>query len=75
MLSAGNRDLLRVIAEQVPGALDELARISGKARTLRTMEGYGLDRLERGECGRITPKIMHDSVELDLPLTLSRTAS
>ena len=80
VLSAGNRELLRVIAEKAPGSLDELARITGKAksnlsRTLRTMEGYGLVRLERGERGRITPKVMHDRVELDLPLTLSRKAS
>ncbi len=73
VLSAGNRDLL-------PGSLDELARITGKAksnlsRTLRTMEGYGLVRLERGERGRIAPKVMHDRVELDLPLTLSRKVS
>jgi len=65
---------------EAPGSLDELARITGKAksnlsRTLRTMEGYGLVRLERGERGRITPKVMHDRVELDLPLTLSRRAS
>src|SRR6266566_6232551 len=80
VLSAGNRELLRIIAEKAPGSLDELARITGKAksnlsRTLRTMEGYGLVRLERGERGRITPKVMHDRVELDLPLTLSRKAS
>src|SRR5438105_11150172 len=80
VLSAGNRELLRVIAEKAPGSLDELARITGKAksnlsRTLRTMEGYGLVRLERGERRRITPKVMHDRVELDLPLTLSRKAS
>lgn len=69
-----------VIAEKAPGSLDELARIDGKAksnlsRTLKTMKGYGLVRLERGERGRITPKVMHDRVELDLPLTLSRKAS
>lgn len=80
VLSAGNRELLRVIAEKAPGSLDELARITGKAksnlsRTLRTMEGYGLVRLERGERGRITPKVMHDRVELDLPLSVSRKAS
>jgi predicted transcriptional regulator len=56
VLSAGNRELLRVIAEKAPGSLDELARITGKAksnlsRTLRTMEGYGLVRLERGRAG------------------------
>lgn len=37
-----------------------------------TMEGYGLIRLNRGERGRITSKVMHDGVELDLPLTLSQ---
>jgi hypothetical protein len=71
---------LRGNFEKAPGSLDELARITGKAksnlsRTLKTMEGYGLVRLERGERGRITPKVMHDRVELDLPLTLSRKAS
>jgi len=80
VLSAGNRDLLRVIVEQAPGSLDELAQITGKAksnlsRTLKTMAGYGLVRLERGERGRITPKVTHDRVELDLPLTWPRKAS
>src|SRR5215470_8722297 len=77
---AGNRELLRVIAEKTPSSLDELARITGKAksnlsRTLRTMEGYGLVCLDRGERGRITPKVMHDRVELDLPLTIARKAN
>lgn len=80
VLSAGNRDLLRVIVEQAPGSLDELARITGKAksnlsRTLRTMENYGLVRLERGARGRITPRVPHDRVELELPLAVSRKAS
>ena len=80
VLSSGNRDLLRIIVEQAPGSLDELARITGKAksnlsRTLRTMAGYGLvclERGERGEHGRIAPKVMHDRVELTLPLTVVR---
>ena len=75
VLSAGNHALLRVISDKAPGSLDELARMTGKAksnlsRTLRTMEGYGLVRLERGERGRITPKVVHDRVALDLPLAL-----
>src|SRR5262245_38172039 len=65
VLSAGNRKLLRVIAEKAPGSLDELARMTGKAksnlsRTLRTMAEYGLVRLERGERGRIMPRVLHD---------------
>jgi predicted transcriptional regulator len=76
VLSAGNRELLRVIVEQSPGSLDELAQITGRAksnlsRTLKTMAGYGLVRLERGARGRIAPKVAHDRVELDLPLASS----
>ncbi len=74
VLSAGNRDLLRTIAEKAPGSLDELARLTGRAksnlsRTLKTMAEYGLVRLDRGERGRIVPKVTHDRVELHLPLT------
>lgn len=73
VLSAGNRDLLRVIAERAPGSLDELATLTGRkksnlSRTLKTMAGYGLVRLERGERGRIAPKLTHDRIALDLPL-------
>ena len=74
VLSANNRELLRVIAAEAPGSLDELSRITGRAksnlsRTLKTMEGFGLVRLERGERGRITPRVVHDRVELAIPLT------
>jgi predicted transcriptional regulator len=74
VLSAGNRELLHIIAEKGSGSLDELAQISGRARwnlsrTLKTLEAYGLVRLERGERGRITPRVAHDRVELDLLLT------
>src|SRR6202521_4302787 len=75
VLSEGNRELLRVIGEKAPGSLDELAPITARAKsnlspTLRTMEGDGLVRLERGGRGRIPPKVMHDRVEPDLPLPL-----
>jgi hypothetical protein len=38
------------------------------------MAGYGLIRLARGERGRITPKLAHDRVALDLPLAWSQKA-
>jgi len=71
--SAANRDLLRMIAEKAPGSLDELAELSGRkksnlSRTLKTMANYGLVRLERGPRGRIAAKIVHDRIELELPL-------
>lgn len=80
VLSAGNRDLLRVITERAPGSLDELAMLTGRkksnlSRTLKTMAAYGLVRLERGERGRIAPKLTHDRIALDLPLTVGTPAA
>ena len=74
VLSVGNRELLQTIADKAPGSLDELAQMTGRAksnlsRTLKAMEGYGLVRLERGERGRIVPTVTHDRVKLDLSLT------
>jgi predicted transcriptional regulator len=79
VLSAGNRDLLRTIAEKAPMSLDELAQMTGRAksnlsRTLRTMEGYGLVELQRGERGRLRPSVVYDRVELDLPLTYAKAS-
>lgn len=61
VLSAGNLELLRIIVEKAPGSLDELSELTGRAksnlsRTLKTMAGYGLVRLERGERGRMSPR-------------------
>jgi predicted transcriptional regulator len=80
VLSAANRDLLRVIAEQSPGSLDELAQLTGRqksnlSRTLKTMANYGLVRLERGPRGRIAAKVMHDRIDLQLPLVRSAAAA
>ncbi|MGH8290656.1 MAG: helix-turn-helix domain-containing protein [Steroidobacteraceae bacterium] len=77
ILSARNRELLRVIADRAPQSLEDLAQIAGRAksnlsRTLRTMEHYGLVRLDRDERGRVTPKVIYDRVELDVPLVLRR---
>jgi len=73
VLSAGNRDLLRIIAEKAPGSLDELAELAGRkksnlSRTLKTMANYGLVHLERGPRGRVAAKVLHDRIELELPL-------
>lgn len=73
VLSAGNRELMRVIAERAPGSLDDLARLTGRAksnlsRTLKTLSGYGLVRLERRERGRLAPRVTHERVELVLPI-------
>ena len=73
VLSAGNRELLGVIAGKAPGSLEELAQLTGRkksnlSRTLKTMANYGLVRLERGPRGRIAARVVHDRIELELPL-------
>ena len=52
VLSAGNRELLRIIIEQAPGSVEELSQMTGRAksnlsRTLKTMANYGLIRMVR----------------------------
>jgi predicted transcriptional regulator len=79
ILSARNRELLHQIAEKTPESLEQLAQITGRAksnlsRTLRTMEHYGLVQLERAERGRVKPKVIYDRVELDVPLVPRRKA-
>lgn len=73
VLSAGNRELLRTIAERSPASLDELAQMTGRAksnlsRTLKKMAEYGLIEMQPGDGRRLKPKVVHDRVSLDLPL-------
>ena len=73
LLSTGNRKLLRVIDEQAPGSLEELSRMTGRtkpslSRTLKKMASYGLIRMDAGEGQKVVPKVLHDRVELELPL-------
>src|SRR6202035_3302962 len=68
VLSAGNRELLRIISEVAPGSIEELAQLTGRAksnlsRTLKTMTGYGLIRLEPGARCRVTSKSNYDRAE------------
>ena len=76
VLSAPNRELLRMIAEQEPDSLDALAELTGRAksnlsRTLKAMVGYGLIRMERSG-KKLAPKLVHDRVVLELALTSPR---
>lgn len=76
VLSAPNREMLRLIAEQEPDSLDALAELTGRAksnlsRTLKAMVGYGLIRMERSGKKR-APKLIHDRVVLELALASPR---
>jgi len=71
VLSDKNRALLAMIAEKRPDSIDALAVLSGRAksnlsRTLRTMEHYGLVRLEKGEGRKLRPVVTFRRVELSL---------
>lgn len=71
VLSERNRALLALIAEKRPDSLDSLAAVSGRAksnlsRTLRTMEQYGLVKLEKGEGRKLRPVVTFARVELRL---------
>lgn len=76
VLSAPNREMLRLIAEQEPDSLDALAELTGRAksnlsRTLKAMVGYGLIRMERSG-KKLAPKLVHDRVVLELALANPR---
>jgi predicted transcriptional regulator len=71
VMSEKNRALLTTIAEKQPDSIDALAAKSGRAksnlsRTLRTMERYGLVRLEKGEGRKLRPVVTFGRVELTL---------
>jgi predicted transcriptional regulator len=71
VLSEKNRALLALIAEKRPTSIDALAAASGRAksnlsRTLRTMERYGLVRLEKGQGRKLRPVVTFGRVELRL---------
>lgn len=72
ILSAANRDMLRLIAEREPESLDALVALTGRAkpnlsRTLKAMIAHGIVRMERS--GRkLAPKVIPDRVVLTLEL-------
>ena len=80
VLSDRNRALLELIAEAQPDSIAELANLSGRAksnlsRTLKTLEGYGLVRLEKGKGGKILPRVPYSDIVLDMPILLSHGAN
>jgi len=73
VLSRRNVELLQIIAEHRPVGYKALAALSGRkipilSRTLRTMERYGLVRLDAGPERKIIPRALYSDVELKYPL-------
>ena len=73
LLSAKNRALLRVIAEQKPRSVAELATITGRGeqnlmRTLRKLSLAGIVRLDRGEGRAYRPIVAARKVYFEIDL-------
>ena len=73
VLSDRNRELLAVIADEKPESMQALAKRTGRAksnlsRTLKTMERYGLVRMEKRPNRALAPRVTFDDIRLDLPL-------
>ena len=73
VLSDKNRMLLGTIREAEPKSLAELAELTGRktsnlSRTLKTMERYGIVKLERQRHGRVIARVPYQSVTVDLSL-------
>jgi len=69
VLSKRNVELLQIIADHQPVGYKALGALSGRkisslSRTLRTMERYGLVRLEKGPERKIIPHALYSNVEL-----------
>jgi predicted transcriptional regulator len=77
VLSRRNVELLQIIAEHQPVGYKELASLSGRkipslSRTLKTMERFGLVRLDKGPDRKITPHALYSDIELKYPILAER---
>ena len=78
VLSKRNVELLQIIAEHQPVGYKELEALSGRkipslSRTLRTMERYGLVRLEEGPNRKIIPRELKRNLALKYPLLAAQS--
>jgi|SRR5271155_2472146 len=73
LLSVKNRKLLRIIAEQRPKSVTELAALTQRARqnllrTLHKLSAAGLVRLDEGEGGAYQPVVTARKVHFEIDL-------
>ncbi|MGO9305197.1 MAG: MarR family transcriptional regulator [Candidatus Korobacteraceae bacterium] len=73
VLSDKNRSLLATIRDSQPQSLSDLAELTGRkksnlSRTLKTMERYGIVKLERKAKGRVVPHVPYAGVTVDMAL-------
>ena len=76
VLSDKNRVLLATIRDSQPQSLSDLAELTGRkksnlSRTLKTMERFGIVKLERKAQGRVVPHVPYATVTVDMSLEAS----
>jgi len=76
VLSDKNRVLLATIRDNQPQPLSDLAELTGRrksnlSRTLKTMERFGIVKLERKAQGRVVPHVPYATVTVDMSLEAS----
>jgi len=79
VLSEKNMLLLEVIRNSEPRSLTELAKAVGAAksnmsRTLNKLEEFGLIVFEPQDGGRVAPRVVYDSVAVDIQLHRPKAA-
>ena len=75
LLSARNRDLLRLIATREPQSVSELAVMANRApqnvqRTLHRLSAAGIVRLNRGEGRTIRPTLTARKIHIEIDLAI-----
>ena len=73
VLSDKNRLLLATIRDNRPQSLSDLAELTGRktsnlSKTLKTMERYGIVKLERDGNGRVVAQVPYAGLTVDMPL-------
>lgn len=73
VLSDRNRELLALIADEKPDSIQALAERTGRAksnlsRTLKTMERYGIVRMEKRANRKLAPRVICQEIQVDLSL-------
>lgn len=73
VLSSKNQLLLEIIDQTKPQSLAELAQASGRqksnlSRSLKTLERYGLIKLDHQKGGKIQPRVKFQHIRIDVEL-------
>ncbi len=75
VLSSKNKILLEIIVTEKPNSMTELAELSGRhksnlSRTLKTLERYGIVKLEHQEGSKVRPSVVFNHFEVGFDLRM-----